>query len=164
MDAWAMGMLNPSGSVTLQSPPNNKLFDVKSRARLSPILQRRKEQQDTVAASTTSGPPIFNISLGNKFANLLHPATNTNAPAPLHAILSLSLLPAQCQPGIDTPIAEFCELYGLRDHILQKFLQHGYLQSRMLRFIQILELKEMDFRLGEIAALKDAVEMWSVGG
>ena len=70
----------------------------------------------------------------------------------------------QCQPGIDTPIAEFCRLYGLGDPILQKFLQHGYLQSRMLRFIQIPELKEMDFRLGEIAALKDAVEMWSVGG
>jgi hypothetical protein len=83
----------------------------------------------------TSGLPIFNISLGNKFASLLHPATNKDALAPLPAIPSLSLLPAQCKPGIDTPIAEFYELYGLGDHILQKFLQHGYLQSRMLHFI-----------------------------
>jgi len=124
--------LNPSGAVTLRSPLNNKLFDVKSRARLSPVLQRRKEQQDAVAAGTASGLPVFNISLGNEFANLLRPATNTYAPAPLPpAIPSLSLLPAQRQPGIDTPIAEFCRLYGLGDPILQKFLQHGYLQSRM---------------------------------
>jgi len=157
--------LNPSGAVTLRSPLNNKLFDVKSRARLSPVLQRRKEQQDAVAAGTASGLPVFNISLGNEFANLLRPATNTYAPAPLPpAIPLLSLLPMQRQPGINAPIAEFCRLYGLGDPILQKFLQHGYLQSRMLRFIQIPELNEMDFRLGEIAALKDAVEMWSVGG
>jgi hypothetical protein len=32
----------------------------------------------------------------------------------------------------------------------------------MPRFVQIVELKEMVFLLGEIAALKDAVETWSV--
>jgi len=32
----------------------------------------------------------------------------------------------------------------------------------MLRFVQIEELKEMQFLLGEIAGLKDAVERWSI--
>jgi hypothetical protein len=131
--------------VTLHAPPNNKLFDVKSRAHLSPVLQRHKEQQEAVAAITASGPSAFNILLGNEFANLFHPAPNTNALPPLSTASSSSLLPLQHQPSIDTPIVEFCELYELGDPILQKFLQHGYLQSRMLHFVQILELIEMDF-------------------
>ena len=54
-----------------------------------PPLSRGKKEQDAVAAGTTSGPPIFNISLSrNEFYNLLHSATNTYAPAPLLAIPS----------------------------------------------------------------------------
>lgn len=60
----------------------------------------------------------------------------------------------QHQPGIDTTIAEFCKLYGLEDPILQKFIQHAYLQSHMLCVIQIPEIPEMNFFwLGEIATL-----------
>jgi hypothetical protein len=51
----------------------------------------------------------------------------------------------QPQPGIDTTIAEFCKLYGLKDPILQKFIQHAYLQSHMLCVIQIPEIPEMNF-------------------
>jgi hypothetical protein len=59
-------------------------------------------------------------------------------------------------------LANFCQIYQLGDPILQKFVKNGFVQSRMLRFVQIVELKEMEFLLGEIAALKDAVETWSV--
>ena len=59
-------------------------------------------------------------------------------------------------------LANFCQIYQLGDPILQKFVKNGFVQSRMLRFVQIAELKEMEFLLGEIAALKDAVETWSI--
>ena len=60
------------------------------------------------------------------------------------------------------PIINFCDLYDLGDAILQKFLNNGYACSRMLRFVQLTELKEMNFMLGEVAAMKDAVERWSI--
>jgi hypothetical protein len=60
------------------------------------------------------------------------------------------------------PLSEFCQIYHLGGQILQKLMENGYPQSRMLRFVQIEELKEMKFLLGEIAGLKDAVESWSV--
>jgi hypothetical protein len=151
--------------VTLHKPPNNKLFDNTSQSRMSPVLQRRKEQHHLAAA--TASPPIFNISLGNDFANLLQrPAAPMAAPAPpplpIQALPSLALLHSSRLPGIDIPLSQFFELYHLDDHILKKFIDNGYTRSRMLRFVQIEELKEMQFLLGEIAGLKDAVERWSI--
>jgi hypothetical protein len=74
----------------------------------------------------------------------------------------LSLLESSRSPGLDMPINDFCRLYDLGDAILQKFLNNGYAHSRMLRFVQLAELKEMNFMLGEIAAMKDAVKRWSI--
>ena len=132
---------------------------------MSPVLQRGKEQQNLAAAAAS--PPIFNISLGNDFTNLLQrPAAPMAAaappPLPIQALPSLALLHPSRLPGIDISLLQFCELYHLGDHILKKFVDNGYTRSRMLRFVQIEELKEMQFLLGEIAGLKDAVERWSI--
>jgi len=37
-----------------------------------------------------------------------------------------------------------------------------YKEAQFLRFVTIAQLKEMGFQLGEIAAICDAVEWWSV--
>jgi hypothetical protein len=50
----------------------------------------------------------------------------------------------------------------LGDNIHSKFINNAYKEARFLRFVTIAELKEMGFQLGEIAALRDAVERWSV--
>jgi hypothetical protein len=155
--------LNPDGAVTLRKPPNNKLFDITSQSRMSPVLQRRKEQQNAAAAA--GGPPVFNISLGNDFANLLQrPAAPMAPPAPLpvQVLPNPTLIPLPRLPGLDMPLSDFCQLYGLGERILQKFIDNGYTHSRMLHFIQLDDLKEMKFMLGEIAGLKDAVERWSI--
>jgi hypothetical protein len=158
--------LNPDGAVTLRKLPNNKLFDITSQLQMSPVLQRHKEQQN--AAAATGGPPVFNISLGNDFANLLqHRAAPVAPPAPLaplavQVLPNPMLIPLPCLPGLDMPLSDFCQLYGLGERILQKFIDNGYTHSRMLRFIQLDNLKEMKFMLGEIAGLKDAVERWSI--
>jgi hypothetical protein len=60
------------------------------------------------------------------------------------------------------PISEFCDLHALRPDILEKFASHLYKDARVLQFVTLTDLKEMGFRLGEIAGLWDAVESWSV--
>jgi hypothetical protein len=63
--------------------------------------------------------------------------------------------------GEDMPITQFCAKYELGKGVLEKFEENSYSHARMLRFVTIEELKEMKFRLGEIAALRDAVDRWS---
>jgi hypothetical protein len=75
---------------------------------------------------------------------------------------SLSLLDPSRTAGPDMPIATFCTRYELGDLILRKLIDNGYSHACMLRFVQITELTQMEFRLGDIAAMKDAVEQWSV--
>ena len=79
---------------------------------------------------------------------------------PIHSLILFCFLPRL--PGLDMSLADFCQIYQIGDPILQKFVKNGFVQSWMLRFVQIAELKEMEFLLGEIAALKDAIEMWSI--
>ena len=107
----------------------------------------------------------FNLSIGNEFTNLLHPAQPLPvAPAalPLPPTIALSSLESSRLPGPDMPISDFCHLYGLGNSVLEKFTSNGYAHSHMLRFVQLSELKEMNFLLGEVAVMKDAVKRWSI--
>jgi hypothetical protein len=146
-------------TATLETPPKHKLF---SERQLSPVLQRRLDSSKNALAPPA---PIFNISLGKEISDLLHPAvhSSTSAPGPSHSpSLDGHLLPSSCAPGRDMPISEFCDLYTLGPEILEKFLSNKYKDARLLRFLTLADLKEMDFRLGEIAGLRDALELWSV--
>jgi len=58
-------------------------------------------------------------------------------------------------------IDEFCTTYDLVHTIHDKLVDNGYLHARLLRFVTIDELKQMKFLLGEIAAIRDAVDRWS---
>jgi hypothetical protein len=65
-------------------------------------------------------------------------------------------------PGEDMPLEQFCTQYKLSQAILDKLHEHSYSQARTLCFVTIEELKEMKFRLGEIAALREVIDVWSV--
>ena len=157
---------------TLEKLPNHKLFADKSI--LSPVLQRRKDAAAKNSGSTAA-PPVFNITIGKDITDLfragpLH-APNANHAAqansgPVSADLaiqkSLTLLPPSRNPGIDMPLADFCRLYDLSPGIFQKLTDNDYKAARFLRFLTFPELKEMGFKLGEIAGLHDTVELWSV--
>jgi hypothetical protein len=121
------------------------------------VLQRRKAAQRKVSEVAASSAPIFNLSLGNDF---LHSTNNIKNSS--RAPDSLSLLDPSRTAGPDMPIATFCTRYELGDLILRKLIDNGYSHACMLRFVQITELTQMEFRLGDIAAMKDAVEQWSV--
>ena len=60
------------------------------------------------------------------------------------------------------PMVEFCALYDLSPGILGKLTDNDYKTACFLCFVTITELKEMGFKLGEIAGLRNVIESWSV--
>ena len=59
-------------------------------------------------------------------------------------------------------IAEFCVYYELDDSIRARLDDNGFKVARVLQYVAVNDLKEMGFKFGEIAALKDGVGCWSV--
>jgi hypothetical protein len=145
--------------VTLETPPNHKLFNERQ---VSPILQCRLDASKNAAAPA----PVVNISLRKEISDLFHPIVRslTAASEPSHTPdhNSCYLLPPSHAPGMDMPISEFCDLYALGPDILKKFVSHLYKNVCVLRFVTLVDLKEMGFRLREIAGLRNAVELWLV--
>jgi hypothetical protein len=82
------------------------------------------------------------------------PATNT-APSPM-------LLPSSRAIGQYLTLQDFCTQYDITDTVRNKLSDEGYTNSRVLQYIAIEELKEVGFKNGEIASLKDAIIRWSV--
>ena len=161
LECWATAMLKGEASATLHQPPNHRLFD--AHQPLSPVLQQRLKA-NKMNEPPVNAAPIFNLSFGNEIAKLLTNTGLLGTPAATTAPnvpFSLTLISLTRKPGNDMPLAEFCVTYGLDDAVIQKFHKNVYKDARMLHFITITELKEMDFRLGEIAGLRDAVELWS---
>jgi len=148
-----------------------------TRPSLSPVLQRRLDAQNQKNAP--AAPPVFNFNIGNEVATLFRPFAPT-APAaapvttaPTHATapaLTPMTTTADCpfllsplrHAGPDFLLDEFCTIYELGDAVLKRFEENCYKKSSALRFVTIQELKDMGFRLGEIAALRVAVDTWSV--
>jgi hypothetical protein len=149
-------------SATLTKPPNHRLFDPKRAS--SPVLQRRLDAQTAKATNTAPPAPVFNFSIGNEVLDFLRPPPAFAPPAPA-AIPSSGqncLLPPSCAPGKNMSLTQFCANYNLDTGILDKLSENCFKTAGALRFLTIDELKEMTFQLGEIAALHDAVERWSV--
>ncbi|KAF8493764.1 hypothetical protein F5888DRAFT_1617725, partial [Russula emetica] len=157
--SYTIAYLKGEDTATLETPPNHKLFN---EQQVSPVLLRRLGASKNAAAPA----PVVNFSLGNEISDLFHPivCSSTSALGPSHTPDHNScylLLPSHT-PGMDRPISEFCDLYALGPDILEKFASHLYKNARVLRFVTLVDLKEMRFRLGEIAGLWDAVELWLV--
>ncbi|KAG1765075.1 hypothetical protein EV702DRAFT_1204726 [Suillus placidus] len=132
----------------------------------NPVLQRRLDTQNTKSSSLSA--PVFNFTIRNEVINFFRPQVPVIpaiplavAPAPSNPTCTLLLHPS-CMQGTDMPLNEFCAEYDLGNTIHVKFVQNAYKEAQFLHFITIPELKEMGFRMGEIAALCDAVERWSL--
>jgi hypothetical protein len=141
---------------------------------MSPILlqhkaaQHAKTAKDTKAAAPlTAGIPISYLIL---FVNsmrrpvplqpyLYHypapPSLSTSTP-------SFQLLPEYRTTGPSLPLQEFCTQFDVSKAVCHQHKEEGFTSSHTLQYIAIDDLKEMKFKLGEIASLKDAVACWSV--
>lgn len=159
--------LKSDDSATIDKPPNHRLFDPEGLPR-SPVLQRRLGAQNAGGGSAPA--PVFNITVGDGLIDLFRPqaarAAVLDAPAPQmpagpSAINKMLLNPTR-NVGHDMPISEFCDFFGLQPSVLEKLEENAYDFARNLRFITLDNLTEMGFKLGQRAALQDAVERWSV--
>ena len=56
----------------------------------------------------------------------------------------------------------FCATYQLDDAIRDRFKEHRYKHTRMLRYLTINDMEGMKFWAGEIAEVRDAIDRWSV--
>lgn len=137
----------------------------------SPIVQccldaQKVKESAVQEPSTVPLASVFNFTVSDNLVDLLHPACPAPASAPpmLTAPSTVDKMPlkaSQCI-GPDMLIAEFCTLFGLHASILTKLKENGYDFACNLCFITVENLAEMGFKLGERAALLDAVEQWSV--
>ena len=156
--------LKDDDSATLLKPPNHKLFDPTNS--ISPVIRRRQAllaAQNPVAPAAAPASPVINFNAAFDFLRPLIPQGPTEHVNPMPSIpFSATLLPSTHLAGPDMTLETFCMTYGLGPKIIDKFVTNDYLHARFLRFILITELADMGFTRGEIAALRDAVETWSV--
>ncbi|KAL0949268.1 hypothetical protein HGRIS_009346 [Hohenbuehelia grisea] len=177
VDCWASWSLanDPDGS--LDAPPNHHLFPRiggnTSAMPLSPVLQRRLEAQNR---SQAAAAPTINLQIGSDFLGLVQgsstrpaaPAAQAHVPAPVLAHTDsldnkfARLLPQNYGPGADMPIHDFCDQFGLDNEILTKWAENGFRNAKHLRHLTQGNLADMKFLLGEIAAVRDAMEQWGV--
>jgi len=150
---------------------------------LSPVIQHRLDAQKAKAnaTSTTSNAPVINFNIGKELVEIFHPTRPTSTvpapavepllpafitkPAPALPVYDLhcpTLLHPSRSPGKDMRLTQFYVEYDLSLTILKKLHENFYKDARMICFIILEELKAMQFRFSEVAALRDAIDRWSV--
>ena len=152
---------------TIEKPPNHKEFDGLSSNLLSDtalLIQRRlAERNSTQSAPSASNAPTINFNVPNDFFSFLRPAATPNPLLPtaptdhIANTVDILLLSVSARPGPDLSLTDFCVAFELSQEILTKLTDNGYMGTRTIRYIIVSELKEMGFKNGEIAAMKDAV-------
>ena len=137
---------------------------------LHQVLQMHKDAKEAKKLTENTSASTSDLLAG--FVNL---ATALWAPAPFVAphpyplipqinviTTSLSLLPADWTIGPSLDLEDFCSQFGVDISVHQKLSNEGYKTSHHLQYATVSELKEVGFRIGEIASLKDAVVRWSL--
>ena len=104
--------------------------------------------------------PIINLTLGDKFLGNAgaEPVVRAAAPPPV----SNMLLDPSRTIGPEMKIPDFCAAYDLPPQVLKHLEDNSYGNVTHLRFVSLVDLDNMGFKGGEKAALRDAVERWSV--
>ncbi|KAF8833571.1 hypothetical protein BDN67DRAFT_985941, partial [Paxillus ammoniavirescens] len=152
----------------LEKPPNHHKFNTlpgrQYGSKISLLLQRRLTERNQQAASNSGSVINFNIppKLLTMFqpANVVQPVEQQPFQTP-QTDSSQSLLPSTTGAGPDLSLDEFCILYSLSDDIRAKLRENGYTSTETLTFILVPELHKMDFKFGEIAAMKAAMRCWA---
>ncbi|KAK7021601.1 hypothetical protein R3P38DRAFT_3541263 [Favolaschia claudopus] len=145
--AWAQG------SADLLTPPDLDIFSAKD-GEVAPrtLLQRR-----LAAKEPMSNAPVINFNIPDALVGLMSGRQNppaAGAPAPPTTAM---LLPPNTQVGPSSSILDFCAVYGLSADISTKLTTNGYQDTDVFYLVSIDDLKEMQFTLGQIAQLREAV-------
>jgi hypothetical protein len=117
------------------------------------------------------GAPVINVVLPNNVGGYpVYPTAPNNgapiAPGPVQQALgaptvdTFLLLPNHSE-GPKMDIETFCTVYSLSEELLSRFREHRISGTHAFAHIGTKELKEMDFKIGEIIDIKEAVKEWS---
>ena len=114
--------------------------------------------------------PIRNMVLPNNMFVMYHAATPIPIPAlgpavtPTnpHTPTTSNLIPSHLHPGPHIQINEFCNLHCLREKIVYQLIENGFTGTQAFCFIETKDLKDMGFKPGEIADLKDVIKAWAI--
>jgi hypothetical protein len=159
---------------TLEKLPNHKVFDfAPDNVKAKPsILQRCSAAVQNQSLSSQQPIQIFN-GMTAEMLNLLRPSPVTPA-TPISDVVASSvttsgqpvstlnspLFSASIKPLIPIPLAEFCSAHNLSNEILRRFSDNGFTSVNQLCYITLSDLKDMEFKRGEVAAIQDAIETW----
>jgi len=112
--------------------------------------------------------PVINVVLPNNVGGYpVYPAAppgGAPAAAPQAQVFApavdISLLPTDLPEGPKMDIETFCSIYSLSDDLLGRFRDHRVSGTHAFAHIGIKDLKDMDFKIGEIIDIKEAVKEW----
>lgn len=103
--------------------------------------------------------PVINVVLPNNLYGQYLPAGGPPAPP---APQATGLIPVTHEPGSKLDIETFCVIFNLSDSIQQRLKENAYTGTHAFAHMETTELREMGFKAGEIADLKEAVKEWAV--
>jgi hypothetical protein len=164
-----MSQNKDDAQANLETPPNHTKFNVLpgQKGNVAPLLQRRLAER--AQAATQSGP-VINFNIPPELLAVFRPAANNATPQPAvpgsHAKAEHPqdiLIPDDAQHGLTLSLDEFCNNYSLSGDIRAKLSENGYTGTETICYILVPDLKEMGFKLGEIAAMRAAMKRWCTG-
>ncbi|KAI0063338.1 hypothetical protein BV25DRAFT_1990735 [Artomyces pyxidatus] len=161
LNVWAAAMLKGEDIATPMKPPNHTLFDAFPVKGAQTMLQRRAVQNKVDAAPPPQQQPIQIIN------NIPAPVDSYQlrpGPQPVTTTQTTLLLPEHLKPGRRMPIKDFCSQYDLSDQMRTHLVDNEYTGTHTFRHITITDLKDMGFKSGAIAELKEAVLRWANSG
>jgi hypothetical protein len=161
---------------SIGKPPNHSTFDdvpENHKGEPSPLLERRKAAQKQATASSAPAPVQIFTGFGPEALQALNlpvrgapvapitPAT-TNSSSSITTSISPNspLLPTSAQSQSSLPLSNFCMMYALSNEILSCFTDNGYAILNQLSYTTVRDLKEMEFKRGDIAAIQCALASW----
>jgi hypothetical protein len=121
--------------------------------------------QKSAAQPPVIPAPIINLTLGDRFLGTAgaEPAVRAAAAASAAPLpVSNMLLDPSRTIGPEMKIPDFCAAYDLPPQVLKHLEDNSYGSVTHLCFVSLADLDDMGFKGGEKAALRDAVERWSV--
>jgi hypothetical protein len=150
--------LKPDTNATITMPPNHAKFsDLSNPEKAPPSLLQQRRQAAEKNNQPVAAPPVHIHLPQQAFgAHLYQPAP------PLPAVPGRSpLLSPNYNPGPRLSINDFCSTYSLGNDICMRLTENGFSSSLALRRVTVDDLKEMGFKMGEVAEIEEAVEAWA---
>ncbi|KAJ6544492.1 hypothetical protein B0H19DRAFT_1170800 [Mycena capillaripes] len=74
---------------------------------------------------------------------------------------SSTLIPSHLVPGPNLSMEEFCATYEIDEDIFQRLKEQKFKYTNAFKFVELADLQQMGFMLGEIAELRAAIAAWA---